>query len=165
MTPEEAKDYRFDPFDITKVWPHADYPLRPFGRMVLDSNPENFFAEVEQVAFSPGNFVPGIGPSPDRLLQGRLFSYHDTQRHRLGPNFHMLPVNMPKAATESSYQRDGPMRSDNNGGGGPNYWPNTFGGPAPRSFVCGSFDRHFRRMGPARTVLRTSAMWITIQDG
>ena len=131
MTPEEAKSYRFDPFDITKVWPHADYPLQPIGRMVLNRNPENFFAEVEQSAFSPGNFVPGIGPSPDRLLQGRLFSYPDTHRHRLGPNFHMLPVNAPKAAKENSSQRDGSMRFDNNGGVSPNYWPNTFGGPAP----------------------------------
>ncbi|OGF45297.1 MAG: catalase [Candidatus Firestonebacteria bacterium RIFOXYA2_FULL_40_8] len=132
MTPSEAKSYRFDPFDITKVWPHADYPLQPIGRMVLNRNPENFFAEVEQAAFSPGNFVPGIGASPDRLLQGRLFSYHDTQRHRLGPNFQMLPSNMPKAAKENSYQRDGAMRFDKNGSG-PNYWPNTFGGPAPDS--------------------------------
>jgi catalase len=130
MTPAEAKTYRFDPFDITKVWPHADYPLQPLGRMVLDRNPENYFAEVEQIAFSPGNFVPGIGPSPDRLLQGRLFSYPDTQRHRLGPNFHMLPVNAPKATIAYGYQRDGSMRFDKNGNGDPNYWPNSFGGPA-----------------------------------
>jgi catalase len=131
MTPEEAPHYRFDPFDITKVWPHADYPLIPVGRMVLDRNPQNYFADVEQAAFSPGNFVPGIGASPDRMLQGRLFSYHDTQRHRLGANYHLLPVNAPKAAAERSYQRDGSMRTGANGGGGPNYWPNSFGGPAP----------------------------------
>jgi catalase len=131
MTPEEATRYRFDPFDITKVWPHADYPLQPFGRMVLDRNPENYFADVEQAAFSPGNFVPGIGPSPDRMLQGRLFSYHDTHRHRLGPNYHLLPVNAPRATKENSYQRDGFMRSDGNAGASPNYWPNSFGGPAP----------------------------------
>jgi len=131
MTPSEAKTYRFDPFDITKVWPHADYPLQPLGRMVLDRNPENYFAEVEQIAFSPGNFVPGIGPSPDKLLQGRLFSYPDTQRHRLGPNFHSLPVNAPKAAKGCNYQRDGFMRFDKNGGGDPNYWPNSLGGPTP----------------------------------
>ena len=131
MTPEQAKDYRFDPFDITKVWPHADFPPIEIGRMVLDRNPENYFAEVEQAAFSPANFVPGIGPSPDKMLQGRLFSYHDTHRHRLGPNYHLLPVNAPKAAPEASYQRDGSMRFDGNGGGGPNYWPNSFGGPAP----------------------------------
>ncbi|MGB4572926.1 MAG: catalase [Rectinemataceae bacterium] len=141
MSPEEAKKYRFDPFDITKVWPHADYPLQPIGRMVLNRNPENYFAEVEQVAFAPGNFVPGIGPSPDRLLQGRLFSYPDTQRHRLGPNFHMLPVNAPKAAAEHSYQRDGFMRFDRNGSGDPNYWPNSAGGPEPdSSYTVPSID-------------------------
>jgi catalase len=136
MTPEEATRYRFDPFDITKVWPHADYPLQPFGRMVLDRNPENYFADVEQAAFSPGNFVPGVGPSPDRMLQGRLFSYHDTHRHRLGPNYHLLPVNAPRATKENSYQRDGFMRSDGNAGASPNYWPNSFGGPAPDPSVA-----------------------------
>jgi catalase len=131
MTPEQAKKYRFDPFDITKVWFHSDFPPIEIGRMVLDRNPENYFAEVEQAAFSPGNFVPGIGPSPDKMLQGRLFSYPDTHRHRLGPNFHLLPINAPKAAAIASYQRDGAMRFDGNGGGGPNYWPNSLGGPAP----------------------------------
>lgn len=131
MPPADAKKYRFDPFDITKVWPHKDYPLQPVGKMVLNRNPENYFAETEQAAFSPGNFVPGIGASPDRLLQGRLFSYHDTHRHRLGPNYHLLPVNAPRAAGEHNYQRDGFMRFEANGGGEPNYWPNSFGGPAP----------------------------------
>ncbi|UCH95591.1 MAG: catalase [Candidatus Aminicenantes bacterium] len=131
MTPDQVKKYRFDSFDITKVWAHGDVPLQPFGRMVLNRNPENYFADVEQSAFSPGNFVPGIGPSPDKMLQGRLFSYHDTHRHRLGPNYHLLPVNAPKAAPENSYQRDGFMRVDANGGGGPNYYPNTMGGPGP----------------------------------
>lgn len=78
MTPEQAAEYRFDPFDITKVWPHADFPPITIGRMVLNRNPENYFAEVEQAAFSPANFVPGIGAAPDKMLQGRLFSYHDT---------------------------------------------------------------------------------------
>jgi len=131
MTPEQAKDYRFDPFDITKVWPHADFPPITIGRMVLNRNPENYFAEVEQAAFSPGNFVPGIGPSPDKMLQGRLFSYHDTHRHRLGPNYHLLPVNAPKACPILNYQRDGFMRFDANAGGAPNYYPNSFGGPTP----------------------------------
>jgi len=131
MTPEQAKDYRFDPFDITKVWPHGDFPPIPVGRMVLNRNPENYFAEVEQSAFSPANFVPGIGPSPDKMLQGRLFSYHDTHRHRLGPNYHLLPVNAPKACPMNNYQRDGFMRFDNNSGGDPNYYPNSFGGPPP----------------------------------
>ncbi len=131
MTPEEAEDYRFDPFDITKVWPHGDYPPMTMGRMVLNRNPENYFAEVEQAAFSPGNFVPGIGASPDKMLQGRLFSYHDAHRHRLGPNYHLLPVNAPRAVKAVNYQRDGPMRFDDNGKGSANYYPNSFGGPAP----------------------------------
>jgi len=130
MTPEEAESYRFDPFDITKVWPHADFPPIEVGRMVLNRNPENYFAEVEQAAFAPSNFVPGIGPSPDKMLQGRLFSYPDTHRHRLGPNYHLLPINAPKSPMHS-YQRNGAMRPDDNGGGGPNYWPNSFGGPGP----------------------------------
>lgn len=131
MTPEQAEDYRFDIFDITKVWPHADFPLIEVGKLVLNRNPANYFAEVEQAAFSPGNLVPGIAASPDKMLQARLFSYHDTHVHRLGPNYHLLPVNAPKNAPENSYQRDGFMRSDANGGGGPNYWPNSLNGPEP----------------------------------
>jgi catalase len=131
MTPEQAKDYRFDIFDITKVWPHSDFPLIEVGRLVLNRNPKNYFAEVEQAAFCPGNLVPGIAASPDKMLQARIFSYHDTHIHRLGPNYHLIPVNAPKAGTENSYQRDAFMRVDDNGTGGPNYWPNSFGGPAP----------------------------------
>ncbi|MFC2062535.1 catalase [Chloroflexota bacterium] len=130
MTPEQADEYRFDPFDITKVWFHADYPPITIGRMVLNRNPENYFAEVEQAAFSPANFVPGITASPDKLLQGRLFSYHDTHIHRLGVNYPMIPINRPKAAV-NYYQRDGFMNVSENGGGGPNYYPNSFGGPEP----------------------------------
>jgi catalase len=131
MAREQAKDYRFDIFDITKVWPHSDFPLIEVGRLVLNSNPKNYFAEVEQAAFCPGNLVPGIAASPDKMLQARIFSYHDTHIHRLGPNYHLIPVNSPKAAPEKSYQRDGLMRVDDNGGSGPNYWPNSAGGPAP----------------------------------
>lgn len=131
MMPEEAAKYRFHPFDITKVWLHSDYPLIPVGRMALDRNPENYFAEVEQSAFSPGNLVPGIGLSPDKMLQGRVFSYPDTHRHRLGVNYHLLPVNSAKAAKVNNCQRDGSMRFDGNFGGSPNYYPNTFGGAAP----------------------------------
>jgi catalase len=154
MTPEQAKTYKYDPFDITKIWPHADFPPIVVGRMVLDRNPGNYFAEVEQAAFSPMNFVPGIGPSPDKMLQGRLFSYHDTHLHRLGPNYHLLPINAPKAATMNNYQRDGAMRLDENGGGGPNYWPNSFGGPAPepgtgipKIDVAGEAARHAYVLG------------------
>jgi len=131
MPPEDAAKYRYDIFDITKVWPHSDYPLIPVGKMTLNRNPENYFADIEQAAFSPGTLVPGIAPSPDKMLQGRLFSYHDTHRHRLGTNYHLIPVNAPKANPENSYQRDGFMRTDDNGGAGPNYWPNSMGGPGP----------------------------------
>jgi len=132
MSPEEAEDYRFDPFDVTKVWPHGDYPPIEVGRMVLNRNPENYFAEVEQAAFSPGNFVPGIAASPDKMLQGRLFAYHDAHRYRLGANYHLLPVNRPKAMKMDNYQRDGYMRFDGNEGGKPNYYPNSFNGPEPQ---------------------------------
>lgn len=136
MTPEQAKDYRFDPFDITKVWFHSDFPPITIGRMVLNRNPENYFADVEQAAFSPANFVPGIAASPDKMLQGRLFSYHDTHIHRLGANYHLLPINRPKAAKVNYYQRDGFMCIGDNGGGSPNYYPNSFGGPEPQPTVA-----------------------------
>ena len=131
MTPEQAQDYRFDIFDITKVWPHGDFPLIEIGKMELNRNPENYFAEVEQAAFSPGNFVPGIAASPDKMLQARTHSYHDAHIHRLGPNYQLLPINAPKATAMNNYQRDGYMRFDANGGGGPNYYPNSMGGPEP----------------------------------
>jgi len=132
MTPEQVENYRFDSFDITKVWPHGDAPLNPVGRMVLDRNPENYFAEVEQSAFCPSNLVPGIAPSPDKLLQGRLFSYNDTHRHRLGTNYHLIPVNSAKGVKVNNYQRDGAMCINGNGAGSPNYYPNSFGGPEPK---------------------------------
>ncbi len=131
MTPEQAKSYRFDPFDITKVWPHSDFPLIEIGRMVLDRNPKNYFAEVEQAAFSPGNFVPGIAASPDKMLQARIHSYHDAHLYRLGTNYQQLPINAPKATAANHYQRDGYMQYGANGEGGPNYYPNSFGGPEP----------------------------------
>lgn len=129
MPEADAATYRFDPFDITKVWLFRDYPLMPLGRLVLDRNPENFFAEIEQAAFSPANLVPGIEVSPDKLLQGRLFSYPDAARYRLGANFSQIPVNRPVVPVVN-HQRDGAMRVDDNGGGKPNYAPNSFGGPA-----------------------------------
>ena len=122
----EAADYRFNPFDLTKVWPHRDYPLQRVGRMVLDRNPENYFAEIEQAAFEPANLVPGIGPSPDKMLLGRLFSYPDTHRHRIGPNYLQLPVNRPQSEV-NSYNRDGAMRYANPPD--PVYAPNSYGGP------------------------------------
>ena len=128
----DAATYRYDPFDVTKVWRYQDYPLIPIGRLVLDRNPANFFAEIEQAAFSPASFVPGVEPSPDKLLQGRLFSYPDTQRHRLGPNYALIPVNCPHARTTANYQRDGLMRVDANGGAAVNYEPNGYAGPTER---------------------------------
>jgi len=129
MPVAEAAKYRFNPFDVTKVWSHRDYPLMTIGRIVLNRNPENYFAEVEQAAFNPAHFVPGIGPSPDKMLQGRLFSYGDTHRYRLGANHMQLPVNRPHAAEVHSYGRDGAMRADGNYGRQKNYEPNSFGGP------------------------------------
>ena len=146
LTPEQAKDFRWDIFDITKVWPHGEVPPIKVGKLVLNRNPVNYFAEVEQAAFGPGNTVPGIAVSPDKMLQARVFSYHDTHLHRLGPNYHLIPVNSPKGAQEKSYQRDGFMRVDGGGGGGPNYWPNSFGGPAPEP---GTGEPPFEIAGPA----------------
>ncbi|MGI5358204.1 catalase [Streptomyces sp. CA-252508] len=130
MPAHEAADYRFNPFDLTKVWPHADYPLQRVGRLVLDRNPDNVFAEVEQAAFSPNNFVPGIGPSPDKMLQGRLFAYADAHRYRLGVNHTQLPVNAPKAAVADNYGRDGLMATRNGSRHDKNYEPNSYSGPA-----------------------------------
>ena len=122
----EAADYRFNPFDLTKVWPHGDYPLIKVGRWVCDRNPENYFAQIEQAAFEPANLVPGMGASPDKMLLGRLFSYPDTHRHRIGANYLQLPVNRPHTPVHS-YNRDGAMRYDNPGD--PVYAPNSYGGP------------------------------------
>ncbi|WP_116140215.1 catalase [Trinickia diaoshuihuensis] len=127
MPEAEAASYRYNPFDITKVWPHADYPLIDVGIVELNRNAQNYFADVEQAAFTPANVVPGIGFSPDRLLQGRLFSYGDTQRHRLGVNHHQIPVNAPRVQCPHTFHRDGGMRVDGNQGGNVNYEPNRFG--------------------------------------
>ena len=129
MPEADAASYRINPFDLTKVWPHGDYPLIEVGRMTLDRNADNYFAEVEQVAFDPGNFVPGIGPSPDKMLQGRLFAYGDAHRYRLGINHTQLPVNAPHAAPVANYGRDGAMRFNDNAKRAKNYEPNSFDGP------------------------------------
>ncbi|MFF2010970.1 catalase [Streptomyces sp. NPDC058195] len=130
MPAAEAAGYRFNPFDLTKVWPHRDYPLQRVGRLVLDRNPENVFAEVEQAAFSPNNFVPGIGPSPDKMLQGRLFAYADAHRYRLGVNHTQLPVNAPRTAVVDNYGRDGLHATRNGSRHDKNYEPNSYAGPA-----------------------------------
>ncbi|AGX04508.1 MULTISPECIES: catalase KatA [Bacillaceae] len=128
MPEKDAETYRFDPFDVTKVWSQKDYPLIEVGRMVLNKNPENYFAEVEQATFSPGTLVPGVDVSPDKMLQGRLFAYHDAHRYRVGANHQALPINRARNEV-NNYQRDGQMRFDSNGGGSVYYEPNSFGGP------------------------------------
>jgi catalase len=127
MPYEDAASYRFNPFDITKVWPHKDYPTIPVGRMVLDRNPENFFAQIVQAAFDVANMVPGIGPSPDRMVLGRMFAYGDSNRYRTGPNYEQLPVNRPIGEVHN-YNKDGPMRYHHSGNQ-PVYAPNSYGGP------------------------------------
>src|SRR3954467_15716982 len=124
---EEAADYRFKPFDLTKAWPHADYPPITIGRMVLDRNPANHFAEVEQAGFAPARLVPGIGLSPDKMLMGRIFSYHDTHLHRIGANYEQLPINAPRCPVHS-YSKDGAMNFRHSGSQ-PVYYPNSKGGP------------------------------------
>lgn len=128
MTEEQAEKAKFNPFDVTKVWSQKEYPLIPVGKLTLDRNPNNYFAEVEQIAFAPSHLVPGIEASQDKMLQGRLFSYADTHRHRLGPNYLQLPVNCPYRVSVKNYQRDGPATYNDNQGGAPNYYPNSFEG-------------------------------------
>jgi catalase len=122
----DAPSYRFNPFDLTKVWPHSDYPLVRVGTMTLNRNPENFFAEIEQAAFSPGNTVPGIGLSPDKMLLARSFAYNDAQRNRIGTNFHQLPVNRPRNGTPNTYMFDGQMTYEHSGAAAV-YAPNSTG--------------------------------------
>ncbi|XP_061176323.1 catalase-like [Saccostrea echinata] len=136
MTFEQAEKYKWNPFDVTKVWSQKDFPLIEVGKMVLNKNPGNYFADVEQIAFSPAHFIPGIDASPDKMLQGRLFSYSDTHRHRLGANYLQIPVNCPYKAKTFNYQRDGPQCVTDNQGGAPNYFPNSFSGPKDDPAGC-----------------------------
>jgi catalase len=151
MPEADADKTWYNPFDLTKVWPHGDYPLIEVGEMELNRNPENYFAEIESSAFSPNAIVPGIGFSPDKMLQARIQSYPDAHRYRLGSNYQHFPVNAPKCPM-ANYQRDGiagGMRPDNNGGRAPNYEPNSFGGPVqdpafrepPLTLSCPVVDR------------------------
>ena len=126
MPEMDAEKLPYHPFDLTKVWYHKDYPLIEVGELELNRNPENYFAEVEQSAFNPANLVPGIGVSPDKMLQGRLFSYGDAQRYRLGVNNAMIPVNKPRCPF-ASFHRDGSMRVDSNNSGLTSYEPNSYG--------------------------------------
>lgn len=126
MPEKDASKCPYNPFDLTKVWLHKDYPLMEVGVLELNRNPENYFAEVEQAAFNPASVVPGIGFSPDKMLQGRLFSYADAQRYRLGVNHHLIPVNASRCPAHS-YHRDGAMRVDGNHGSTLGYEPNSYG--------------------------------------
>jgi len=130
MTDAQAKTFPWNPFDITKVWPHADFPLLDVGTLELNENPMNYFAEVEQSAFAPAHVVNGIGYSPDKMLQGRLLSYPDAHRYRLGANYEQIPVNRCPFSV-NNFQRDGAMRVDGNGGKDPNYYPNSMGTVRP----------------------------------
>src|SRR5256886_15536064 len=135
MPEKDAETYHINPFDLTKVWPHKDYPLHEVGELELNHNPENYFAEVEQAAFEPRNIVPGMGFSPDKMLQARLISYPDAHRYRLGVNYDSLPGNKPQCPYHT-YHRDGMTRFDENGGKAVNYEPNSFGGlTQDRSYV------------------------------
>jgi len=148
MTDEQAQTFQWNPFDLTKVWPHGDFPLQRVGKLTLNRNPENYFAEVEQAAFSPGNVVPGISWSPDRMLQARIMSYADTHRYRLGVNYESIPVNSPHATQANSPYRDGFMRVDGNYGSRQNYHPTRYEYPkadqraaTPPYEVSGMADR------------------------
>jgi catalase len=153
MAEKDADKTAYNPFDLTKVWPHGDFPLIEIGTLELNRNPENYHAEVEQSAFSPANVVPGIGYSPDKMLQFRIFSYADAHRHRVGTNHESLPVNRPRCPVHN-YHRDGAMRFDGNGGGSVNYEPNSFNGPVenpavkePPLAITGAADRYDHRVG------------------
>lgn len=142
LSEKDGYNYKWNIFDVTKVISQKDYPLIPVGIMVLNRNPDNFFAETEQSAFSPGHLVPGIEPSMDKMLQGRLFSYPDTHRHRLGANFEQIPVNCPYRVRVHNAQRDGPMRIDGNQGSAPNYEPNSMGSGNKNTFLFNKDARY-----------------------
>ena len=153
MTEAQAEAAAFNPFDLTKVWPHADYPLVEVGVLELNRNPDNYFAEVEQASFSPSNIVPGIGFSPDKVLQARIFAYADAHRYRVGTHYEQLPVNRPRCPVRH-YHADGAMRFDAPGRTDAYYEPNSFGGPAqearfaePPLKLMGDADRWNHREG------------------
>ena len=155
MTEAQAEAAPFNPFDLTKVWPHGDYPLIDVGVMELNRNPDNYFAEIENAAFSPSNIVPGIGFSPDKVLQARIFSYADAHRYRLGTHYEQLPVNRPKCPVHH-YHKDGPMNvlGQQSGALDAYYEPNRFGGASqspdyaePPLALSGTADRHDHRAG------------------
>lgn len=139
---KEGYSYKWNIFDVTKTVSQKDYPLIPVGTMILNRNPDNYFAETEQAAFSPGHLVPGMEPSPDKMLIGRMFSYPDTHRHRLGANYHQIPINCPYRAKVNNGQRDGPMRVDGNQGSSINYEPNSMGPNNTNTFLFNKDARY-----------------------
>lgn len=153
MPETDAETYHLNPFDVTKVWPHADYPCIDVGVLELNRNPENYFQEIEQAAFSPSNIVPGIGFSPDKMLQARIFSYGDAHRYRLGVWYEKLPVNQPKSEV-NTYHSDGSMNFQKPSSSDAYYEPNSFGGPTedhsfdePPLKISGDADRYNHRDG------------------
>jgi len=170
MTFEQANTFEFNPFDMTKVWPHNDFPMMEVGRLVLNRNVSNHFAEVEQAAFAPSRIVPGIEFTPDRILQGRIIAYPDAQYHRLGPNFMKLPINCPYRTNVRTTQFNGLMCGDDNQDGMPTYYPNSFNGPteAPQRFhesvwsVSGDVDRH--EESPVDVYAQPAIFWNKVLD-
>ncbi|WP_196894786.1 catalase [Aureivirga marina] len=182
MTEKEAEEFQWNPFDLTKVWPHGDFPLIDVGVLELNEIPDNFFAHVEQAAFSPSNVIPGIGFSPDKMLQGRIFSYPDAHRYRLGVNHNSLPVNKCPFAV-NNYHKDGLMRFDDNRGSSPNYYPNSFDNSEPYDGIdlnncphqpkdkrIGTFDRnhndddHYSQPGKLFEIMPEDAKQRTIKN-
>lgn len=176
MNPEQATKLTFDPFDVTKVWPRGEFPMQEVGRLTLDRNPENYFRDVEQAAFSPGSLVPGIEASPDSLLLWRMFFYRDAQYHRLGVNLHQIPVNCPfMASSQNSDTVDGAMRVDENNNGKPQYMPNSFHGLSaptvktetteiPMQFGSNVLSRndHFRHRGQPSEYDQVRQLWTRV---
>lgn len=179
MTPEQATEVQFDPFDITKIWPRKEFPMQEVGRLELNKNPENYFRDVEQAAFSPGSLVPGVELSPDSLLLHRAWFYNDAQIHRLGSaNKHQIPVNCPfMARSQNSDNIDGTMRVDDNNAGKPQYMPNSFignGAPvarpdateAPMQFGSNIYSRkdHFRHRGQPSEYDQVRELWLRVMS-
>jgi len=153
MSEEDAKNAPFNPFDLTKVWPHKDYPVIPVGVLTLNENPKNYFNEIEQASFSPSNVVPGIGFSPDKMLQARILSYPDAHRYRVGTHYEMLPVNRPIVEV-NTYNADGAMNFSDGNSSDAYYEPNSFGGPKedssflePPLAIDGDANRYDHREG------------------
>jgi len=168
MTYDQARKWHTNPFDLTKVWPQKEFPLIEVGRFTLNKNPDNYFAQIEQLSMAPSNMVPGIETSPDKMLQGRLFAYQDTARHRLGANFHNIPVNRPRCPVMHITMRDGPNTYDDNDGPLPNYWPNSFLGAVEKSprmqsnseAVTGDVQRH--DSGNEDNYSQVTSFWLNV---